>query len=117
MHEIIFEAHSDSWPDGLFLCVYRFPRKTLGYFFSDSVDGGYFLEGISIPVDIILRLYGSRVVMRFKRILELIVRMDEELLFYINPAFFDFLSIYLEQRKIKMKYVKKEIEKNDYRTD
>jgi len=114
MSELIFSVKSKGGK-GLYLVQYLFPHKALGFFFSIEEDGSFFLKGIPVPLNIIVQLYGLRGILRFKKILKEICHCDSELLFYVDQSFFDFLCIYLEQRRIEMGYVLREVIKYDIR--
>lgn len=105
--EFVFEAHSGG--RNYSLVQYRFPRKTLGFFFTSGAGGADAIRGIPDPIDIIARLYTYRAVLRVAEILRRIHAQDPELLSRVHRSYYDLLSIYVEQRRIKPKFLIKEL--------
>ncbi len=98
----------------LTLRLYVYPGNSSAYFYSNDKNKQLSrLRGISEEVHVITRLYSQQKARKFAEILIAMTEKDEESVFRIKESFFYFLSGYIEQKRIYMKRIEKEILRND----
>ena len=109
MH-ICFSTSLDFNREQVVLLKYKYDSATSGYLFS-TVCGNDRLFGLSRPVSVLLRCKNDLELKRTVKVLREIHKHDASMVKRIGKDFWNFLSCYMGQRRIKMTVLGRRLKK------